>query len=475
MTQSQQNMVKTATSDLVGRMPPFNEEAEQAVLACIMHFDDLLDACMKLSPSDFHVPQHAVIYQACLELYRDKNPIEPRSLAEKLAGAKRLEAAGGAEYINEIWSLEVLGASGPFYAGMVASKSKQRRLINACAKIMADTYDTPWDQVPSMLDGSIRILSEIADSGAEGHARWIGTPPGAIPARYRALAATPDAGAVSTGYTDLDAMLSGGLRSGELTILAGQTGGCKTALSTCIAYNAAMAGKNVAYYSLEMSIDQMEDRFISIASCVPIYKLRSPSKLREADWQAVESANTTLSSCAIMIDDTPALSPYDLHARCSRIKRSGGLDLVIVDYLQIMGSPGRVATRELEVAKISKLLKAVAKEMSVPVLALSQLNRSASSREDQRPLLSDLRESGAIEQDADIVMFVHRHDSDDSATVVPLEVIVAKHRNGRQGTVHLLLEKAVAGVYNGSPAAFNSASSSPAPRPAFPPRDICPF
>nr|MCR5257059.1 DnaB-like helicase C-terminal domain-containing protein [Desulfovibrio sp.] len=280
-----------------------------------------------------------------------------------------------------------------------------------------------------------------------------------------------------TGYLDLDRRLEGGLRPDELWILAGQTGGCKTALATGIAYNAAMGGKRVAMFSLEMSVAQMEDRLLSIASGVPLAKLRRPARLNTADWEAIDRTDALLAACDIVIDDTPALSPFALHARCSRLRRERGLDLIVVDYLQIMGSNGRAATRELEVSAISKGLKSLAKEISVPVLALSQLNRNASSREDQRPILDDLRESGAIAQDADGVLFVHRTDdprNENGAAVVPVEVIIAKQRNGAQGTVRLLLERQTAALYNSSPEEFSS-TSSPAPRPAFPPREVCPF
>ncbi len=450
-----------ADIDLAGRMPPCNEEAEQAVLAALMHYEDMSDEIVaRLAPGDFHVPRHAVIYRACLDLLRGGAPVDPRSLAEKLAGAKQLEEAGGAEYLDEIWGQRVSGVHALFFARVVASKSRQRKLINTCARIMTDAYSMPWDQVQAMLDNAVRDVSLLAESGSGGHAVRLcdASVQAGIRARHRALAANPDAGAVPTGYLALDRRLVGGLRPGELWIAAGQTGGGKTSLACGIAYNAAMAGRRVVIYSLEMTDAQIEDRILAATSGIPLTKLRSPAAMTDNDWTVYESALVGLDACDIVIDDTPGISPYAVHARCARMKRDGGLDLVVVDYLQIMGTDGiRAATRELEVAAVSKQLKATAKELAVPVLALCQLNRNATQREDPRPVLSDLRESGAIAQDADGVLFVHRTDdprNEDGPAVATMEVIIGKQRNGGQGTVRLLFDKSTASLRNAGTAGF---------------------
>ena len=440
------NVRKQATADLVGRMPPFNEEAEQAVLASMMHYEDMRDEiAIKISASDFHVPRHAVIYQACWELYRDKSPIEPRSLAEKLAGAKQLEEAGGAEYLNEIWNQEVLGANGVFYARMVSSKSMQRQLINACARIMTDVYDTPWDQTEQMLDDAERSIFSIAEKTASSEDLvCVRDARNAFFERLdKQSKSSETVTGVTTGYPDLDKRTSG-LQPSDLIIIAARPSMGKTAFALNLALNAASVGKKVAFFSLEMSTQQLESRLISICSRVSLSKLRQPNFLNDDDWRALYHAADRL-DCDLYVDDTPGIRTLDLRAKCRRMKSRIGLDMVFVDYMQLMHASSRnIQSRELEISEISRSLKALAKELDIPVVALAQLNRKLEDRDDKRPILSDLRESGAIEQDADVIMFIYRDDvyrkkgEGERLMDSPADIIIGKQRNGPVGTVRLL-------------------------------------
>ncbi len=453
---SARNAVKQATDALVKRMPPYNEEAEQAVLAGLFHYEKYWDDIFaQLMPDDFYVPRHQTIFQACLELFQQRAPIAPESLSEKLHGQGRLEEAGGLEYISTIYGNEVLGVSALFYAGMVRSKSMQRRLINTCASIMSTTFDTPYDQVEGLLDQAEQSIYTIAENAPSStDLRSVGSLRDAFFNKLELSAKNPSAlTGVTTGFADLDRM-TGGLQASDLVIVAARPSMGKTAFALNLAINAASAGHKVAFFSLEMSAEQLQARLMSIVAKVPLNRVRQPHYLKDEDWQKLYGGADKL-EVDLYIDDTPALRTMDLRAKCRRMKSRIGLDLVVVDYLQLMRTSLRqVNSREQEISDISRTLKAVAKELDIPVVALSQLNRKLEERDNKRPQMSDLRESGAIEQDADVIMFLYRDDvyakrkkpaeggSEPAAPLIhsPTEVIIGKQRNGPVGTVKLLYQ-----------------------------------
>ncbi len=446
------DVVRQATESLVRRMPPFNEEAEQAVLAGLFHYaryqDDIFAA---LTAEDFYVPRHGIIFQACYDLYQKRAPIAPQTLSEKLHSEGRLEEAGGMEYISTIYGNEVLGVNAPFYCTMVRNKSMQRRLINTCATIMSSSFDAPYDSVEALLDDAEHSIFTIAETTASTNdLRSVASLRDDFFNKLEINAQNSSAlTGVTTGYTDLDRM-TGGLQGSDLIIVAARPSMGKTAFALNMAINAADAGHKVAFFSLEMSAEQLEARLMAIVSKVALNKIRQPRYLNDADWKALYTGADKLDR-DLFIDDTPSLRTLDLRAKTRRLKARTGLDLIVVDYLQLMRPSRPLNSRELEISEISRTLKALAKELQIPVVALSQLNRKLEERNDKRPLMSDLRESGAIEQDADVIMFLYRDDvyskrkkpgeggaETERLLNSPTEVILGKQRNGPVGTVKLL-------------------------------------
>lgn len=447
-----------ASQDLVRRLPPYNEDAEQIVLAALMLYEDQRDDIFAtLKADDFYVPRHGIIYQACLDLYQAHAPVEPNSLSEKLQMSKQLEVAGGNEYLFNLSMRETEAVHGArFYAPLVRSKAMQRELIYACAHIMTDAYDLPHTEVGGLLDEAEHRIFQIAESTANTNdLRKVGDLRDAF---FDALTANARSKSsltgVTTGFIDLDRQ-TGGLQASDLIIVAARPSMGKTAFSLNLALNAAHAGYKIAFFSLEMSASQLEARLISMTSKVSLQRIRQPRFLSDEDWKRLFEGADQL-TCDLYIDDTPALRTMDLRAKARRMKSRMGLDLIIVDYLQLMRPSRPQQSRELEISDISRTLKALAKELDIPVIALSQLNRKLEERTDKRPMLSDLRESGAIEQDADVIMFLYRDDvyarkkrGDQEETGgsmtgrllnSPTEVIVGKQRNGPVGTVHLLYQ-----------------------------------
>lgn len=440
------NVRKSASSDLVGRMPPYNAEAEQAVLSGLLHYREQRDDLVtKVRADDFHLPAHAFIFQACLDLYTEGSPIEVESIAEKLRGKGHLEDAGGLEYLNELAAMDVLGAHAVFYAGMVCNKAMQRRLIDSCAAIMTSAYDTPYDQVGQLLGEAEQSIFAIAERNIRSEAtRSIRELGEAFFDQIHALSQNPsNITGVTTGFPGLDKK-TGGLQPSDLVIVAARPSMGKTAFALNLAYNAARAGRTVAFFSLEMSAEQLTSRLLAMSAKVNLTRLRQPRFLNDDEWTRLYAAMEGLKTVRLYVDDTPALRTIELRAKARRLKAREGLDLLLVDYLQLMRPSGVMQSRELEISDISRTLKALAKELDIPVVALSQLNRKLEDRTDKTPMLSDLRESGAIEQDADVVMFIHRpdvyvkHEDGQRLEDSPADIVIGKQRNGPVGTVRLL-------------------------------------
>lgn len=438
-------VVERAENQLLERVPPHSVEAEQAVLGGVLMRSQLMHSIVdQLHAEDFYLPAHSVIYSAFLELYHKSAPIDLISTAEQLKSQNTLEDAGGAVYLGELAQAVISGANAEYYAGIVRDKALQRGLINACSRIIANSYDSARD-VNELLDESEQAIFSIAQRTAN---RDFSSTQELLGGVFDNLAKLADAKdvvtGVTTGYTRLD-KLTAGLQPSDLIIVAARPSMGKTAFAMCMTLNAAVRQNvPVAVFSLEMSKEQLIQRMLAVWGKVDLSKLRRPSLLTDEDWQHLYTAAEVIAHAPVYIDDTPALSTLELRARVRRLKADKGLGLVVVDYLQLMRTNRRTDSRELEISDISRSLKGLAKEMNIPVVALAQLNRKVEDRGDKRPMLSDLRESGAIEQDADVIMFVYREDVykyQKPAERPPqgkAEIIIGKQRNGPVGVAELL-------------------------------------
>lgn len=434
-----------SVQDMLRRVPPHSVEAEQAVLGGVLLRPQIMHILADiLREDDFYLPAHQILFRTFLELYRRSAPIDLISTAEYLKNRNEFEAIGGAIYLGDLAKVVVSGANAEYYAGIVRDKAMLRELINACAAIISNSYDASRD-IGDLLDSSEQAVFSVSQRTA---GRDFSTAKDLVGTVFDKLTKLADSHelvtGVTTGYARLDRLTSG-LQPSDLVIVAARPSMGKTAFSLNIAMNAALQQNiPVALYSLEMSKEQLMQRMLAAWGKVDLSRLRRPAMLSDEDWARLYNAADVLGRAPIYIDDTPALSTLELRARTRRLKSERGLGLVIVDYLQLMRSGRRTDSRELEISDISRSLKGLAKEMDVPVVALSQLNRKVEERGDKRPMLSDLRESGAIEQDADVIMFVYRADvykyqkPADRPPQGLAEIIIGKQRNGPVGVAELL-------------------------------------
>lgn len=425
------------SDDLTRRVPPHSTEAERAVLAGMLLRPGVMgQVASVLCQDDFYQPAHQLIYAAALDLYTHNRPVDLVTLAERLRDRKTLQAAGGTSYLSELGLSAVSAANAEYYAGLVRNKAIQRSLIEAGAEIVATGFDTTRD-LSILIDEAEQSVMRVSSRTSAGAFK----PVHSLVGKIVDAVMTPAPGGVTglaTGYTALDA-ITRGFQPSDLIIVAARPAMGKTALALNLAMRAAlMQGAPVGIFSLEMSEQQLVQRMISLWGKIPQEQLAT-GRLAPAEGKRFFETADLLGRAPIFINETPAISTLELRSQARRLKAEHGLGLVVVDYLQLMRSTRRTDSRELEISDISRSLKALAKELSVPVLALSQLNRKLEERADKRPLLSDLRESGAIEQDADLVLFIYRDDvynkNPDRQGIA--ELIIGKHRNGRTGTVEL--------------------------------------
>jgi len=430
----------TATAPL--RVPPHSIEAERSVLGGLMLDNSAWDLVAdRIGEDDFYRRDHRLLFRAIRALAEDGQPLDAVTLSEWLASRNELEAVGGLANLGELARNTPSAANIAAYAAIVRERSVLRQLIRVGTDIAASGFATEGRSAPELLDEAERRVFEIAEQGSR---RLRGFTPireilTAVVDRIDVLYQrdNPITG-VATGFHDLDDKTSG-LQPGDLIIVAGRPSMGKTAFAMNIVEHAAIRdGLPIAVFSMEMPAEQLTMRMLSSLGRIDQHKMRI-GKLADQDWPRLTSALNMLSDTRIFIDDTPALTPTELRARCRRVKREHDLGLVVVDYLQLMQVPGTKENRATEISEISRSLKALAKELAVPVMALSQLNRSLESRPDKRPVMSDLRESGAIEQDADVIVFiyrdeVYREDSPDKGTA---EINIGKQRNGPTGRVKL--------------------------------------
>ena len=424
------------------RVPPQSVEAEQAVLGGLLLVPESWDRVAdRLIESDFYRRDHQMIFRAIGELQNQSMPPDAVTLGEWFESQGIAELVGGSRYILELASTTPSAANITAYADIVRDKSVLRKLIDAGTEITSDGFEPEGRATQAILEKAEMSVFRIAEAGARGRQGFVPMRAAVKEAFQQLQQRFENKGAITglpTGFTDLDE-ITAGLQPSDLIIVAARPSMGKTALAVNIAeYAAIKTKKAVAVFSMEMSASQLAFRLISSLGRINQQHLRT-GDLQDEEWPRVTSAITLLGEAKIFIDDTPGLSPVELRSRSRRLKREHDLGLIVVDYLQLMAVPGNQENRATEISEITRGLKALAKELNVPVMALSQLNRSLEQRSDKRPVMADLRESGAIEQDADVILFIYRDEvyNKDSTDKGMAEIIISKQRNGPTGTIKL--------------------------------------
>lgn len=430
------------------RIPPHNIEAEKSVLgAMLLDKDAVINVAALLKPEFFYEERHGDIYDSLLDLFEEGLPIDLVTLSDKLKSKKLLKKIGGRAYLTDLVSFVPTAAHAEEYANIIQGNALRRKLINSASKITEFSFDEELG-VQDVVDKSEQLLFGIAQEGVKTdfiHIRDL------LKESYeRAEKADQGAGTlgISTGFKELDNLL-GGFQKSDLIILAARPSVGKSALSLDFLRHASLAEKKkVVYFSLEMGASQITDRLVGMQSGVPFWEMRT-GKLNDEKFMKLADAMGELSEAEIMIDDKPGQSITEIRTKARRQALERGVDIIFVDYLQLVHADSRDG-RTQEVQMISQGLKNIARELEVPVVALSQLSRAIEQRQTRRPQLSDLRESGSIEQDADVVMFIDREESwnPDTERKSIGDIFVAKHRNGPTGQVEVAWVKEIASFRN---------------------------
>ncbi|NLK38151.1 MAG: replicative DNA helicase [Epulopiscium sp.] len=420
-------------------MPPHDEAAEQAVLSCMFLDREAAGVALEmLRGEDFYRPDYKAVFNAAEELYSAGKPIDVITMKNKLEEKQLFDQLGGIKFLAAISTASGSSVHVKHYAKIIEEKSLLRRLIRVAGEISQASYEAKED-VSSIMDKAEKgIFQVIQNRHSEGfsYIRDIAVDSfEKIEEIYRSKGKITG---VATGFIDFDAKTAG-LQKSDLILLAARPSMGKTAFALNIVQNAAIRGNvPTAIFSLEMSKEQLVNRMLCSEAMMDAQKLRTGA-LEDSDWPILIQAMGPLSQAPIYIDDTPGISPMEIRSKCRKLKMEKGLGLIVIDYLQLMSGNGKNDSRQQEISEISRSLKAIAREMEAPVIALSQLSRACEQRADHRPMLSDLRESGAIEQDADVVAFLYRDEYyfPDTEKKNQAELIIAKQRNGPTGTVDL--------------------------------------
>jgi replicative DNA helicase len=443
------------------RTPPHSVEAEQAVLGGLLldtrAWDHVADA---VGPEDFYRPDHRLIFEAIAGIAAEGKPIDVVTVSERLERHGQLVDAGGLGYVGTLARDTPTAANVRAYAQIVRERSLLRALISAGSEIAASVFSDEGQSARDLVNQAEQRVFEIAERGArrsDGAQSVRVLLPGLIDKIDKWHSNPDELRGLATGFVDFDNK-TGGLRGGDLVIVAGRPSMGKTTLAINMAENVALDRKtkgSVLIFSMEMPAEQLMTRMLSSVGGVPMQDIRS-GRISDEDWVRITGATGQLAEARIYIDETPGLTPTELRARSRRVKREHGLNLVVVDYLQLMQVHGTKENRATEISEISRGLKALAKELDVPVIALSQLNRSVEQRENKKPVMSDLRESGAIEQDADMILFIYREEVYDKNTARKGEADIdfAKHRNGETGYFRLTFQGQFTRFQNFLPESF---------------------
>ncbi len=433
-------------SSRLERLPPQNVEAEEAVLGAILIDPDaIIRVATILRTEDFYREKHGWVYEAALSLHERREPIDLLTVCDELERREQLNEVGGVAYITTLVNAVPTSIHAEHYARIVERTATRRRLIDAAGQIAALAYQEAED-VDEVVDRAEQVLFGVSERRISREL----VPIKQILSEYydRIEYLTRHRGemiGIPTGFTDIDKLL-GGLQRSDMVILAARPSVGKTSLALSIAHNAAKKyHQRVAFFSLEMSSEQVVQRLIAAETGINAQRLRR-GEIEESEWGRFMKSTSDLAETLFFIDDTPSLSALELRTKARRLHAEVGVDLIVVDYLQLMRGDFRSENRVQEISSISRALKALARELNVPVLALSQLSRGVESRTDKRPILSDLRESGALEQDADVVVFIYRDEMYNENTERPniADIMIAKHRNGPTGAVALYFRKELA-------------------------------
>jgi len=436
---------------------PHSREAEEAVVGAVLINPEVYyDVAQFLQADDFYIHRHQWIWQAFTSLHEQRIPVDLLTLTEELDRKGQLQEIGGPAYLTSLVNQVPTSINAESYGRIVESHSIRRKMINAANSIASIAYNEN-STIDHVMDEAEKAVFNVSERRLKHDVQPISAVLSEYYDRIDDLAKRDEEiYGVPTGFVDLDKMLSG-LQPSDLLIIAGRPGQGKTGFLLSIAKNASLTHKkHVAIFSLEMSNEQVVQRLIAQETGIDSQRLRT-GKLAENEWPLFTHAIEVMSDTHIFLDDTPAITPLQLRTKCRRLHLEHHLDLVIVDYLQLMGGDTHTDNRVQEVSYISRNLKVMARELNVPVIAAAQLSRAVEQRSDKRPVLSDLRESGSLEQDADIVMFIYRPDQYEKDTVKQnvAEIIIAKHRNGPVGSVELVFRNALAKFENAATKMFN--------------------
>ncbi|MEW5056617.1 replicative DNA helicase [Cycloclasticus sp. 46_83_sub15_T18] len=443
MTEPQFDYDMPADESEMLRLPPHSLAAEQSVLGGLMLDNQCWDnVADKVSVEDFYRKDHRLIYETIAELAKRDEPFDVITISELLGQAGELETVGGLAYLGALAKDTPSAANIQSYAGIVRQRSVRRQLIHIGNEISDSGFDTEGRDINELLDSAESKVFKIAEQGAKGDKGFesikdlLGVAVDKITELHENQSSITG---VSSGFVDLDAMMSG-LQPADLIIVAGRPSMGKTSFAMNLVENVGIqSGMPVAVFSMEMPGDSLAMRMMSSLGRINQHNVRT-GQLEDDEWPRMQSSINLLAEAKIFIDDTAALSPMEVRARSRRLmKEHGQLGLIVLDYLQLMQSPSASESRVAEISDISRSLKALAKELNVPVIALSQLNRNLEQRPNKRPVMSDLRESGSIEQDADVIIFIYRDEvyNDDSESKGVAEIIIGKQRNGPIGTCRL--------------------------------------
>ena len=424
----------------ITRIPPHSVESEQSILGSILlDKDAIITVAETITPTDFYKDAHRIIYESMMALNNKNEPIDMVTLTDELRKRGYLDDIGGVTYLTSLSTIVPTTSNVKYYADIVKEKSVLRQLIKASNDIINLGYGS-GESAENVLDFAEKKIFDISQERTNDDFKPINQ---VLMDTYDMIESIysnkSDVIGVTTGFKDLNKKING-LQRTDLILVAGRSAMGKTAFALNLVQNAAIKGNaSVAVFSLEMSKEQLAQRMIAAQSNVELKKMKTGT-LNDADWPRIISAMAVMSDAKIFIDDTPGIKINELRSKCRKLKMEQGLDLVMIDYLQLMESDSKNESRQQEISKISRSLKILAKELDCPVVALSQLSRAPEQRADHRPVLSDLRESGAIEQDADIVMFLYRDEyyHSDSERKDLAEIIIAKNRHGETGSVELV-------------------------------------
>lgn len=437
------------------RKMPQNLEAEMSILgACFLSTYALDKVCEEVTPDMFYSEANRKIYEAIFSLHQNKIPLDSTVLVNEIEKHDNINSIGGLEYLGEVIDSVITAANIDYYIDIVREKALRRKLVEVSTNITTSAFDEETE-TNDIIDNAEKSIFSVTKSRKAGEFKSIKDVMKSTQARLEDLAKNDkDITGIATGFYDFDKLTSG-LHENELIIIAARPAMGKTAFALNLAVNAAInSKKNVALFNLEMSAEQLAMRMIAAQGGIDQNKLKT-GRLEHNDWKKVNEAMSELSDTNLYIEDASGISVGEIRAKCRRLATQGpGLGLVLIDYLQLIDGGSRYAgNRQQEVSEISRSLKTMAMELGVPVIALAQLSRSVELRENKRPIMSDLRESGSIEQDADIVAFLYRDDyynksASEQTNISVTELIVGKHRNGSTGTIELLFERTMSNFRN---------------------------